>query len=393
MAASGAAGERTGPSQRAIDIGIVVGVALVMTLTISVAAEEGASRSPDAFAYAFGLAIALVLLMRRRWPLHVFAASVCLLLVYFMLGYPGFSSAVPLAVASYSAAAAGHMVAASSVLAGFTAVGVAWQTVTEGIPLLTVLGGSAIANVALLAAVLLLGEAVRHRRAWSREVQERVRHAEQDRAIEATRRLEEERLRIARELHDVLAHTIAAVSVQAGVAVEVIDDSPDQARSSLQTIREQTREAIHELRAMVALLRGGSSDVADEPAPGLGELDSLIRFANEAGLEVERSITGTVRPLPRAIELIVYRIVQESLTNVVSHAHASKARVLLHFGPSALVVRVEDDGRGDDQVVTSDGHGLIGMRERAIAVGGTFTAGPLPNGGFFVSAYLPTGAS
>jgi signal transduction histidine kinase len=377
----------------AADIAVAGGVAVAMTLTISVAQEVGATRSLDGLAYVLGLAIGLVLLARRRWPMQVFVVSVGLLLGYYLLDYPGFSAAVPLAVATYTVAAAGHTVAAAAVLLAFNAVGVAWQTIVEGIPLLTILGTYTLVNVALLAAVLLLGEAVRHRRAWAQEVRERLRQAEQHRAEEAARRLEDERFRIARELHDVLAHTIAAVSVQAGVAAEIIADSPDQARRSLQIIREQIREAIGELRAMVGLLRGSEPEVRHAPAPGLGELDTLVRFACRAGVDVECSVGGEVRPLPAAIELTAYRIVQESLTNVVRHAHASRARVLVHFGPSALVLRIEDNGRGANSVPADDGHGVIGMRERATALGGSLTAGPSAGGGYVVSAQLPVGAS
>lgn len=377
----------------AADIAVAAGVVVAMTLTIGVAQEAEASRSLDWLAYLLGSAVGLVLLVRRRWPMQVFVVSVGLVLGYYLLDYPGFSAAVPLAVATYTAAVAGHTVAAAAVLLVFNAVGVAWQSIVEGIPLLTVLGTYTLVNVALLAAVLLLGEAVRHRRAWAQEVRERLRQAEEHRAEEAARRLEDERFRIARELHDVLAHTIAAVSVQAGVAAELIADSPDQARKSLQIIREQIREAIGELRAMVALLRGSGPEVLHAPAPGLGELETLVRFAGRAGVDVECSVTGQVRPLPAAIELTAYRIVQESLTNVVRHAHASWARVSVHYEPLALVLRIEDNGWGSDAVTADDGHGLVGMRERATALGGSLTAGPRAEGGYVVSAHLPIGTN
>jgi signal transduction histidine kinase len=244
-----------------------------------------------------------------------------------------------------------------------------------------------IADAASLAAVLSLGAAIRHRRAWAAEVQARLRRAEQDRAGEAARRIEVERLRIARELHDVIAHTIAAVNVQA----DVIDDSPDQARASLRTIREQTREAIKELRGTVSLLRDGTPGAPPAPAPGLAELDALVRFGGEAGLEVECSLAGEIRPVPPAIELTAYRIVQESLTNAVRHAQASRASVLVRFEPAALLVRIEDDGRGANGPAPGAGHGLTGMRERAAAVGGSIEAGTGTDGGFVVSAQLPIG--
>jgi signal transduction histidine kinase len=374
-----------------VDIGLVVGMGLAIALTISVAQEKDATRAPDALAYALGVTIAALLIARRCWPIGVLVASMVVLLAYHHFGFPGFTSAVALAAASYSAAAAGQLVPAAALLTVFTGAGVAWQTLAEDVALLTVLGQNTIVDAALLAAVLSMGAAARHRRAWAVEVQARLRRAEQDRARQAVRRTEEERLRIARELHDVIAHTIAAVNVQAGVAADVIDDSPDQARAALRTIREQTREAIKELHGTVSLLRGGTPNGPPAPAPGLAGLDALVRFAGEGGLEVECSLAGQLRPLPPVIELTAYRIVQESLTNVVRHAHASRASVLVRFEPAALVVRIEDDGRGANGMTPGDGHGLMGMRERAAAVGGSVEAGTGHNGGFVVCAHLPIG--
>jgi signal transduction histidine kinase len=187
----------------------------------------------------------------------------------------------------------------------------------------------------------------------------------------------------------VLAHTIAAINVQAGVADDVIDGAPEKARASLRDIRRQSRDAIAELGATIGVLRGGMTEAPREPAPGLAELGGLIEKAGGAGLRVEFTATGEKRPLPGAIDLTAYRIVQESLTNVIRHAHASVARVRVHFDSDALIVRVEDDGEGTGNGAA--GHGLIGMRERVAAVGGTLQAGPVPGAGFRVHATLPTG--
>ncbi len=376
-------------SPRAVDGLLAAAVAVAMTLTIAVAQEAG-PRPPDVLAYLMGLMVAVLLLARRRQPLLVLIGSVGVLFVYYALDYPAFSPAVPLAAAAYSAAAAGAIVGAAGIVAVLVIAGAGWQSMGEGESLLSVLGRSTLADAALLAAVLLLGEAVRSRRAWAKEVRQRLRRADEEREREAARRVEEERLRIARELHDVMAHTVAAITVQAGVAADVLDDEPDQALASLRTIREQGREAMAELKATVAVLRDGSADLRHPSVPGLAGLDALVQVATGAGLRVEVSVSGAARPLPGAVDLTAYRIVQESLTNVVRHAHASAANVVVRYEPSAIVVQIEDDGHGGRNGARSDGHGLVGMRERATAVGGTLEAGPAPHGGFRVHARLPT---
>ena len=363
-----------------VDAAVVVAVAAAMTLTISVATEES-TREPDLVAYLLGLTVAALLAARRRWPMGVLVGSVGVLLVYYALDYPAFAPAVPLAAAAYFAAVAGHIRAAAVLLAGILLVGVAWQTLGEHTSLASVLGVNTLADTALLAAVLLLGEAVRNRRAWAEEVRART---ERD----AARRVEEERLRIAHELHDVMAHTIAALNVQAAVAADVIDDAPDQARASLDAIREGSREAMAELRAAVGLLRGGGEDSSRAPAPRLDELEGLAQMVRGAGVKLNVEVAGAVRGLPGAVDLTAYRIVQESLTNVVRHARASTANVVVRYEADAVMLRVEDDGRGG--AAAAAGHGIAGMRERAAALGGTLQAGPAPRGGFRVLARLPT---
>jgi signal transduction histidine kinase len=353
-----------------MDALLVVAVAAAMTLTITVANEPD-SRSPDVLAYLLGIAVGALLPLHRRWPMGVLVGSVGVLWIYFSLGYPAFSPAVPLAVAAYFAAAAGQLVPAAALVGGVVLFGGGWQTINDDSDALSVLGRQAIADAALLAAVLLLGEAVRNRRAWANEV--------------AERRVEEERLRIARELHDVMAHTIAGINVQAGVAADVLHDSPEQAKAALRTIREQSRETMAELKGAVGLLREAGPPRA--PAPGLAGLGALVRMASGAGVEVDVAVDGARRPLPGAVDLTAYRIVQESLTNVVRHANASAATVRVRYEPDAVELLVSDDGRGGNG---RSGYGLVGMRERTAAVGGTLIAGPGPEGGFRVRARLPT---
>ncbi|MEV5598877.1 sensor histidine kinase [Streptomyces sp. NPDC052496] len=241
------------------------------------------------------------------------------------------------------------------------------------------------------------GDAVRSRRAFVAAIRERADRAERTREEEARRRVAEERMRIARELHDVVAHHIALVNVQAGVASHVMDSRPDQARQALAHVREASRSALDELRATVGLLRQSDDPTAPtEPAPGLGVLDQLVDGFVRAGLPVTLDVPGHVDALPAAIDLTAYRIVQEALTNVHKHAGTgARATVRIVRSTEALTVTVLDDGgaTGPDHRPRAQepggGHGLMGMRERVAALRGTVETGPRPAGGFQVRVRLP----
>jgi signal transduction histidine kinase len=205
----------------------------------------------------------------------------------------------------------------------------------------------------------------------------------------------DERLRIARELHDVMGHTIAAITVQAGLAVDVLDDSPEQARRALAAIRAASREAMAEIKATVGVLRADGGGAAPlSPAPGLDQIRELVSATKSTGLSVEVVRIGEPRPLPAAVDTTAYRIVQESLTNVVRHAGATHASVRIRYEPAALGIEVADDGIGgkgslDPGPAERRGYGIVGMTERASTLGGWLRAGPGPGGGFLVEARLP----
>jgi signal transduction histidine kinase len=376
-----------------VDAGVAAAVAIAVSIAIA-AGGESSAKDPDALAYLLGLAIAAPLLVRRRWPVTVLFVSVVLVMAYHVLEYPAIGLAVPLAVSLYTVAEAGRVWLAVIVIAGLELFAIGWRAVGEDESLVSTIGTQTLFEASLAAAVLLLADALRSRRAWMAEVNERMRRAEADREREAERRVEQERLRIAREMHDVLAHTIAVIGVQAGVAGEALADSPEEVRAALRTIRAKSREAMGEIRATVGVLREPTSDAPRSPAPGLSQLEELVGVGAGSDVQVEVSVSGATRPLPPAVDLTAYRIVQEALTNVLRHAGATAAQVEIRYEPDGLVVEVDDDGVGtaNGALSADDGYGLIGMRERAAAMGGSLEAGPVPGsgGGFRVRAWLPT---
>jgi len=386
-----------------VDIGFAALVAAGNVVAISVASEP-TSRAPDALAYVLGILIGAVLMVRRRWPLAVLIASTVLLLLYYSLNYPGIPPAVALSVALYTAVVAGHLRWGLPIATFFVLAGLFVVVVRKHEPPLLMLAEMA-QQAALLAVLLLLGEVVRNRRLYMDEVQKRVQQVEDDQAHEAARHVTEERLRIARELHDVLAHTITAMSVQAGLAIDLLDEAPAQARMALSAIRTASREAMTEVRATIGVLRAGDDATAPPiPAPGIAQVERLVAEAAQAGLHVETIVTGDPRPLPATVETAAYRIIQEALTNAIRHAHATGATVQIDYEATALSLDISNnvtnasDGSGSPALAALEnehrgGHGLIGMRERAIALGGSFLAEPRADGGFQVRTSLPINGS
>ncbi|MGP4047756.1 sensor histidine kinase [Streptomyces sp. 2A115] len=259
------------------------------------------------------------------------------------------------------------------------------------------------AVVAFPMAAGVLAHSVQNRRAYLAAVEERARRAEESRDSEARRRVAEERVRIARELHDLVAHQITLANAQATVAAHLFDARPEQTRKSLKELVETTSDALDDLRATVGLLRqSGDAAAPAEPAPGLSRLPTLLDSFRRAGLEVSVHQEGTARPLPPGLDLTAFRIVQEALTNVTKHAGTGSARVRLAWNRDRVTITVADDGGGGRTAQTAStgpsaptvgnrppGYGLIGMRERATAVGGHLSAGRRPEGGFLVSTQLP----
>ena len=273
--------------------------------------------------------------------------------------------------------------------------------------------------VPCLVVVFAVEEAVRARRAQKAMLEERARHAEENREQQARQRIQErihaERLRIARELHDAVGHHVALISVQAGAMGYLLETDPAKARESLDHIQHASEAALEELRLTVGLLREPGESEPTEPAGKLSGLDELIGSFAATGLKVTCEVTGQAQPVPEAVDLTAYRMIQESLTNTAKHAAGASASVRLAFRPGVLALTVEDDGPGKAEAASPDGtgfpgeagdggpgqqddgaarngnegHGIIGMRERAVALGGWVSAGPRGGGGFQVLAELP----
>jgi signal transduction histidine kinase len=378
---------------------VVGDLLLAAALAATMIAELWQSDEPDTRITTLSVALVVVasapVLLRRTRP--------GLALVLAMAGLYAVMSKVeiyqtvpfPSMVAGYSLALASSR--RTTILAGLALVPFVVAAIAIfGHEVLTT--GELPKNLAFVAAPLLLGSALREHRAAHEALVERAETAERTREEEALRRVGEERLRIARDVHDVVAHAMVAINVQAGVGAHLLDRDPEQARRTLQDIKKLSGEALDDLRATLGTLRAPEDDEAApvQPAHGLRELDDLGELGESlrsAGVEVDVDIDPATGTLPASVTTTGYRIVQEALTNVVRHASGSQARVRVTREDDRVVIDVRDDGRGVVPVgaaaAPGTGSGVRGMRERALAAGGTLEAGPLDGGGWRVLATLP----
>jgi signal transduction histidine kinase len=356
--------------------------AVVLGATLAASRHEHPHRAADAGTVVLVLLATAPLAVRRRHPVAALVVVYAAIHVYIDLGYAVSAIWLPLIVTYVGAVAAGHRVVGAVI--AVTGIGVLpflpHLTAGDAMPSLGEVAGVAAWVLVLFA----IGEAIRTRR-------ERSEEAARIREEEALRRASEERLRIARDLHDVLAHSISVINVQAGVALHLGDELPEQVQQSLTVIRQASRDALTEVRSALDVLRRSGEPAPRDPAPGLAQLDTMLDRARLGGLDVQLDVEGDKRVLPAAVDLAAYRILQESLTNVIRHANARTARVRITHGDRELRLRVDDDGRGAPALRIGDAHGsgITGMRERVAALDGELHTGPRPGGGFRVEARLP----
>jgi signal transduction histidine kinase len=356
---------------------VAVDLALVAVLLFTSVATALHTHHDQAAALSLGIAGTLPLLVRRRYPIAVtlFVAAVALA----MIGLEIWVLPLQLGVALYtlgSTRTAKRDVAIGVAIIAAVAVAV---LAAGGIEF-----GAAAARVVFLAAALLLGQSIGSRRAYIREIEDKAARLEREQETDRRRAAAEEQARIARELHDVIAHALSVIVVQATAAADAFERDPDEAQAPIEAVERTARSALADLRRVLGVLHG---EADYEPQPGLARIDELVESIRTTGLHVSLEIEGTPRRLPAALDLSAYRIIQEALTNSLRHADASAVDVQISYGET-LHLEVHDDGHGATNG-GGGGNGLIGMRERATLLGGALTAGPAANGGYSVSATFP----
>jgi len=329
---------------RLVDVGLAVVVLIAVELNVATGNGPGAAPL-NALAYVLGGILVLPVLVRHRWPRFELIACSVLLLVYYTFDRRDISPAPLLSLPLYDAAVAGYLRLAIIIPAGYMLVGLFVVGASTHQSLVS-LAAEFLPQIAVLFLAITLGEVVRGRRALAAETAERLRVAHEERETEAARRVAEERLRIARDLHDTVAHSMATIAVQAGSALYLLGDRRGKLFAALTAIRATSKEALSEMRATLAQLRDSAAD-GDGPAGtgGLDRLPALRDAVTAAGAPVTIEVQGEQRPLPPAVDQTAYRILQESLTNVLRHAgQAARATVSLRYEPGALAIRVADDG-------------------------------------------------
>ena len=347
--------------------------------------------SPDAFSVLLVLATSVPYAFRRRAPLTVLLVTSTAVTLLVALGY-------------------NQGVTPTFLLLGAVTVGASCSTrttifaaaaVTVALVLLLAIdapgfnGGTFFGEIAVFAAMFLIGINLRIRKARVTALEERALAVEREKEEEARRAVADERLHIARELHDVVAHSMGVIAVQASVGEHVIDDRPEEAKQALHAISEVSRSTLAEIRRMLGVLRESDDEepgAAYSPAPGLDELDRLVHELDDAGVPVDVTYEGPRVDLPLGVDLTAYRIVQEALTNVLKHAGRAHVSVLVSYEPGVLALEIVDDGRGVNgrsELSPHGGHGLVGMRERLALYGGELQAGRRRGGGFEVKARIP----
>jgi signal transduction histidine kinase len=362
---------------------VVVGALVVIASLASRPEGSATGRGLDVIAVALLAAGVGFAVLAARAAATGALGALAVIMVWYGLGYRSGLINLPFLMAFYLLGATGDRVRQLTVgglavalsLIGMLAAG------NESV-------SSAAAAIGWILAAILFGQLTHDRRALIAELEGRAASAEADRDREAERRVAESRLAIARDVHDVLAHTVSLMTVQAGVAQDALEHGRAGADKALQTIRSAGRDALGEIRALVSMLREGSASPDNAPVPGLDRLEELAVATTAAGVPVDIAVELPAGELSELAELTAYRVVQEGLTNVVRHARARRATVTVRICDHDLLVSVRDDGAGNPGVDGS-GFGLRGMRERVQSMGGSFAAGRAPEGGWLVEARIP----
>lgn len=364
-------------SRTALVTDALLGIAVTLVVVLAISMDLGGERGPDVFAYAFALGFGALMLWRRTQPVIVLLATAFGICAYYALDFPPIGLAVPVAAALYAAADAGRIRWAAGTLVALLAVSSYFRLIDGESPAY-LFGYEFASSAGLMAAAVALGWSVRTGRLLKHRQRQLDVLADQEREHEAAYQVQRERLRIARELHDAVGHTVSVISLHSDVAREALGRDDAAVAESLRHIREAARNTMRELRSAVNVLRD------PHEAPGQRSLELLASAGRRAGIDVTLHREGD--RASEEIEAVVYRMVQEALTNAIRHSHASRVAIAIRNGDDALTVRVADNGRGASEVVF--GHGLTGMRERAENAGGSLSIQSSTDG-FVVEALLP----
>jgi signal transduction histidine kinase len=371
------------------DVALAVAVFFVVLVTLSLPTDGGEFRDIDAFGYFLIGVQTLTLAWRRLFPVSVLAIIVVAFMFDRALNYPQNLAIIGIVFALYSIGT--QLSGRRSAIIGSVAIAVviAWTglgAISFGVP-----ATAMISSFGFMVFPLVLGREAHRREQRALDLEARAIKAEYDREKRAEDAVTEERSRIARELHDVVAHEVTIMTIQAAAAGRVFDSDPSQARAAIDTIENSGHRALTEMRRLLGLLRTDHAREL-EPQPGIESLAVLIGLINDSGISVDLRIEGTQRSVPSGIDVNAYRIIQECLTNVVKHGGpGASAVVTVTYTESDLQISVTDDGRGAAQILTSNGtgQGLVGMRERVALLDGTLVSGPRPGGGYRMYTTIP----
>jgi signal transduction histidine kinase len=388
-----------------VDAVFAVGVFVVIAVAITADAPSapGDPRRLDAYAYLFAVGLGALMFARRRHPIGTLVATAVLTCGYYILQYPPIGLALPMSAALYVAAEAGRIRWGATVAGSVVALALYFR-ITQGEPVRPLLLYDTLLTVAVMAASMALGTAQRARAMWRAEALERARQTAIVTEQETRARLDVERARIARDLHDSLAHTLAVIALQSNVAVEAATDPEGASREAALRIREASRRAMSELRSAVGVLRTTAPATS---TPTLRDIAGLAEDLATPDLAIDVTTSGDPERVPPFVGAAAYRIAQESLTNALKHGHGHHARIAVDVLDDAVRILVDDDGppssatrqsrssvttRNGSHVMartTDAGHGIRGMSERAQILGGRLAAGPRDEGGWRVEAHLP----
>ena len=375
-------------SPRVLDA--LLGMAVALALALIIATGDGGSRPPDAIAYLFAAGFGALMLLRRRMPRSVLVLSVLGVFAYYTLDYPPIGVAIPVLAALFSAAQAGLMAWATGAALMVFVVSLYFR-IRDGVETIGfLLGYESVSNLALFAAAIALGDGVRTRRIRAAQQIEIARLTESQLTREAKWQLQGERERISRELHDTVGHTMSVISLQAGVAAEAVGRNDGAVGEALDRIRNASSQTLGDLRSMVRILRSDDDDLDETRSlRSLAAVQELVDVARGAGVEVITDITAAATELSPAVDAAAFRVIQESITNIIRHADATQAHVKAGIQGGQLQIIVSDNGRGSSLNEETDRFGIAGMTERVRLLGGSLTTHTDAGHGFTVDATIP----